>query len=400
MRDHIRTGWRLLTRSAGQPPEPTRRNLLFDVALAVVLGTAMVQYARTEISSDDSAVLLIGAVIAAAALVVRRRYPLAVLWVVIAATLVASADQPRLTFYACVIAAYSAAAYSPYRIPTLATVGVAVLIFSTAVDSVLPVAPTQYIPLVVMVPIAVAADGLRRWKLRADERRTELADLERRQAEALRRAAEEERARIARELHDVVTHNVAVMIIQAGAARKVMLTSPAEASEALLAVESGGRAAMVELRQAMGLLTTDGDGRDEGDAAELEPQPGVSSLPSLVSRVRDAGLDVDLTITGAERPLPRGIELAAYRVVQEALTNSVKHAVGASASVDVVYGERELRVEVVDTGGTAGESASSGNMRGLIGLRERVAVYNGTVEAARLPTGGYRVTASIPVEDS
>lgn len=417
MRDLLRTGWRWVTSPTGPSPRPTARNLVFDLGLAIAVAIGTVLYARRDRGSQDFPALIVGdgdfirqtpiddspvpivvGIMASVILAVRRRFPLAVLWSVVLVTVAMATDQPSLTFYACVIAAYSAAAYSPYRVPTFAGVVTAVLTFVVATNDVFPVVAPEYIPLVVLAPIVIAADGLRRWKLRADERRTELAEVERRQAEALRHAADEERARIARELHDVVTHNVSVMVIQAGAARKVMQTSPEQAGEALLAVESGGRAAMAELRQAMGLLTTDGG----DDTSDLEPQPGLASLPSLVSRVREAGLNVDLTVTGAEaqRPLPPGIELAVYRVVQEALTNTVKHASGASASVTIDHGDQELRVEVIDTGGPPSQTATAGNGRGLIGLRERLAVYDGTVETASLPTGGYRVTASIPLEDA
>jgi signal transduction histidine kinase len=231
--------------------------------------------------------------------------------------------------------------------------------------------------------------------------------------EATRRAVESERSRIARELHDVVTHNVSVMVVQAGAARKVMGASPEQATEALLAVEASGRAAMAELRQVMGLLTarTDGrgpDGTDAGqaglgqddlDQADLAPQPGLDQLGTLVGRVRDTGVPVTLTVTGDARPLPPGIGLAAYRVVQEALTNTVKHAVGASAEVRVDYEPQALRLEIADSGGTAGPSAATGNGRGLIGLRERLAVYGGSLDAGRRPTGGFRVRAVIPLAE-
>lgn len=166
------------------------------------------------------------ALIASAALALRRRYPLAVLCVVTAAALLTPYDVSRLTFYAFVIAVYSAAVHSPYRVVTLAAMPVAVLLVGTSGNSVKPIVPSQYVTLLILVPMAVAAIGLRTWKLRTDESRARLTALEREQAEALRRAVEHERARIARELHDVVTHNVSVMIIQAGAARKIMKTSP------------------------------------------------------------------------------------------------------------------------------------------------------------------------------
>ncbi|MEU8990822.1 histidine kinase [Streptomyces sp. NPDC048558] len=410
---------------SGPPLRPTRRAWQFDALVALALGIATVYYGIDNVGNvvvreiapgvertvprpagpGGLAAMVSLAVIASGALALRRRYPLAVLRVVTAATLATPQSVLRLTFYAFVIAVYSAAVYSPYRVATLAAVPVAVLLVGTSGNSVTPILPNEYVVLLILAPMAVAALGLRTWKLRTDEGRTRLSALEREQAEALRRAVEHERARIARELHDVVTHNVSVMIIQAGAARKIMKTSPEQAGEALLAVEAGGRAAMTELRHVMGLLTMADEGEGEGadggadlagTAAGLAPQPGLDQLELLVGRVRDTGLPVGLTVTGAPRPLPPGLELAAYRVVQEALTNTVKHASGATAAVTVEYSPQRLRVEVTDTGGPPGSGAGSG--RGLIGLRERLAVYDGTLNTGRHLTGGYRVEALIPLE--
>ncbi|MFE7562920.1 sensor histidine kinase [Kitasatospora sp. NPDC057500] len=410
---------------SGPPPRPTRRARRFDVLVALALGIATVYY-----GIDNAGVVVLRevapgvqrvmprpsgpgglafmvtlAAVASGALALRRRHPLAVLCVVTAATLATPQSVLRLTFYAFVVAVYSAAVYSPYRVATLAALPVSVVLVGTSGNSVTPIVPNEYIALLILVPMAVAAVGLRTWKLRTDEGRARLVALEREQAEALRRAVEHERARIARELHDVVTHNVSVMIIQAGAARKIMEASPEEAGEALLAVEAGGRAAMTELRHVMGLLTMadEGEGPDGGaqpgdTGAELAPQPGLDQLEQLVGRVRGTGLPVDLTVTGPPRPLPPGLELAAYRVVQEALTNTVKHAAGATAAVSVDYGPDRLRVEVADTGGHPGPGAATGNGRGLIGLRERLAVYGGTLNTGRRLTGGYRVEALIPLE--
>ncbi len=410
-------------RPSGPPPRPGRHARLFDATVALALGTATVYYGIDNVDNVVVRVVAPGvevlvprpsgpaglalmvtlASIASAALALRRRYPLAVLCVVTAATLATPQSVLRLTFYAFVIAVYSAAVYSPYRVATLAALPVSVLLVGTAGNSLTPIVPNQYIALLILAPMAVAAVGLRTWKLRSDEGRARLSALEREQAEALRRAVEHERARIARELHDVVTHNVSVMIIQAGAARKIMETSPALAGEALLAVEAGGRAAMTELRHVMGLLTMADEGEESGrgadglsPAADLAPQPGLDQLETLVGRVRDAGLPVGLTVAGPPRPLPPGLELAAYRVVQEALTNTVKHASGATAAVTVEYGPEWLRVEVTDTGGRPGAGPGSG--RGLIGLRERLAVYDGTLTACPRLTGGYRVEALIPLE--
>ncbi|MGW6564905.1 sensor histidine kinase [Streptomyces sp. NPDC054975] len=403
---------------SGPPLRPARRAWQFDVLMALALGIATVHYGIDNVGNvvlrevapgvevalprpsgpGGLAFMVTLAAAASGALALRRRYPLAVLCVVTAATLATPHNVMRLTFYAFVIAVYSAAVYSPYRTATLAALPVSVFLVGTSGNSVTPIVPNEYIALLILAPMAVAAIGLRTWKLRTDEGRTRLSALEREQAEVLRRAVDHERARIARELHDVVTHNVSVMVIQAGAARKIMKTSPEQAGEALLAVEAAGRAAMTELRHVMGLLTMDDreEGTDMDRGVELAPQPGLDQLETLIGRVRDAGLRVDLTVTGPPRPLPPGLELAAYRVVQEGLTNTVKHASGATAAVTVDYGPRQLRVEVTDTGGYRGAGTGSG--RGLIGLRERLAVYDGTLNTGRRLTGGYRVEALIPLE--
>ncbi|GGZ11061.1 hypothetical protein GCM10010327_47180 [Streptomyces nitrosporeus] len=405
---------------SGPPLRPTRRAWRFDVLMALALAVTTVYYGIDNAGNvvvreiapgvryvvprpagTGGLVFMVAlAVVASGALALRRRWPLAVLCVVTAATLATPHSVSRLTFYAFVVAVYSAAVYSPYRVATLAALPVSVVLVGTTGSPVTPIVPNEYIALLILVPMAVAAVGLRTWKLRTDEGRTRLSALEREQAEALRRAVEHERARIARELHDVVTHNVSVMIIQAGAARKIMGTAPEQAGEALLAVEAGGRAAMTELRHVMGLLTMDDEGAEAGagpaDTAVPAPQPGLDQLETLVGRVRDAGLPVGLNVTGPSRPLPPGLELAAYRVVQEALTNTVKHASGATAAVTVEYGPKRLRVEVTDTGGRPGGAAGSG--RGLIGLRERLAVHGGSLNTGRRLTGGYRVEALIPLE--
>jgi signal transduction histidine kinase len=148
---------------------------------------------------------------------------------------------------------------------------------------------------------------------------------------------------------------------------------------------------MAELRQVMGLLTP-----SEGEADDLAPQPGLDQLPALVDRVRGTGMPVDYTVTGTPKPLPQGVDLAAYRVVQEALTNTVKHAVGASARVCVEFADEALRITVTDVGGRPGANAATGNGRGLLGLRERLAVYRGSLDAGP-HRDGFRVRATIPV---
>jgi signal transduction histidine kinase len=250
--------------------------------------------------------------------------------------------------------------------------------------------------------------------------------LQRERESATRTAVDAERARIARDLHDVVSHNVSVMLIQAGAARQVLgaavcdracdVEGQAEqARAALLAVEAAGRDTMTELRHLLGVLAPAADGADDrADDESLSPQPSLSRLGPLIDRIAFAGLPVDVRISGEPRPLPAGIDLTAYRIVQEALTNALKHGDGGQAEVTVRYAGHYLRVEVLNSGpsvlsGSGPESraarvrpvtatASAAEGRGLLGLRQRVAVFGGDLDARRRLGGGFRVRARIPLD--
>jgi signal transduction histidine kinase len=206
-------------------------------------------------------------------------------------------------------------------------------------------------------------------------------------------AVAEERGRIARELHDVVAHSVSVMVVQAGAARRSVAAHPDQATAALTQIESTGRQALAEMRRLLGLLR---DGQD-GTAA-LTPQPSLAHLDSLLAAAREAGLPVELTVEGEPRQLPAGIDLSAYRIVQEALTNSLKHAGPAKATVRVRYGARALDVQVSDNGRGAARVADDGHTHGLIGMRERVALFGGALEVGSRPGGGFLVAARLPLD--
>jgi len=240
---------------------------------------------------------------------------------------------------------------------------------------------------------------MRMWQQRAGESAARLCQAEAEHLEVTRRAVEEERARIAAELHDVVTHNVSVMVVQAGAGRRVLDSSPVDAREALLAIEASGRTAMTELRHLLGLLAPSGAPEHDAPAGDvaLRPQPGLDDVPALVARVRSAGVPVELSVQGTERGLAQGPDLAAYRVVQEALTNVIRHADGARATVRIEYRAHDLIIDVSNVARGAGHSAG-GSGRGLIGLRERIAIYGGSLEAGPRPGGGWRVRATIPLE--
>ncbi|WP_328941365.1 histidine kinase [Streptomyces sp. NBC_00250] len=245
--------------------------------------------------------------------------------------------------------------------------------------------------------------------------------LERERESAAQIAVDAERARIAAELHDIVSHNVSLMVVQAGAAREVLATMPDEAAAAMSAVEDAGRNTMTELRHLLGLLAPAQDGDDKPYGMDLSPQPSLSRLGPLIDRISFAGLPVEVRVSGEPRPLPTGIDVTAYRIIQEALTNALKHGDGAKAEVTVRYADHYLRVEVLNsgpsvlsagrpsrggpvpgranvTGRTDGTGRANGTGRGLLGLRERVGVYGGDLDARRRLGGGYRVRARIPLD--
>ena len=239
--------------------------------------------------------------------------------------------------------------------------------------------PFTVVTLVVMLLV--------RFVLGDRERRLRLAERER--DLAAREAVVEERARIARELHDAIAHNVSMMVVQAGGERRLLDDPQSSTHETLRTIEQIGRGALTEMRRLVGML------RDDVDDP-LAPQPRLRDLPVLVGQVREAGLPVDLRVEGEPRGLPVGLELSAYRIVQEALTNALKHAGDATAIVHVRYGPESLELEIVDDGAGAAASVAGGG-HGLVGMRERVALYGGRLDAGRHPGGGFAVRVLLPV---
>jgi signal transduction histidine kinase len=228
---------------------------------------------------------------------------------------------------------------------------------------------------------------------RRSEHAREMAEraerLEREQQEAAVRAVAAERQRIARELHDVIAHSVSVMTVQTGAVRRLLLPEQEKERQALETVEATGREALTEMRRLVGLL------REQGAMPEFSPQPGLGTMGDLLETVRSAGLPVELAVDGTPRELPPGIDLAAYRVVQEALTNALKHGGTAHAWVSVHWHEDELELEVANDG--RGDGDRSGGGHGLAGMRERVSLYGGTVDSGPRDGGGFVVRARLPV---
>jgi signal transduction histidine kinase len=338
-----------------------------------------------------SALVLAEVALTAAPLLFRRRYPIASFAVILVAALVVHTSVPPLTFMTAVYSAYSAVVYSRYRQLAVGAVLAGAIAATIVFPNTLPHVAERYTALIVLMPTVAVALGTRELRRRAGD---SAARLHRAQAEhesATERALEHERARIAAELHDVVTHNVSVMVVQAGAARKVIASAPGEAERALLAVESSGRTAMTELRSLLGLLCP---GSPVDDEEGLRPQPGLADLRALADRVSATGLTVRLTVTGTPRDLPPGLDLAAYRVVQEGLTNVIRHAGEADIDVLIEWGAW-LTITVSDDGRGARRATQPG--RGLVGLRERLALYGGTLAAGSNGAGGWRLSATIPL---
>jgi signal transduction histidine kinase len=264
-------------------------------------------------------------------------------------------------------------------------IGVAVFVTAAMLSALLPHGGVNGSALFAIV--GVIAMLLARNIVRDREHKAELAERER--DVAAREAVVEERARIARELHDAIAHNVSMVVMQAGAERRVLEKGGGSPHEVLETIEQVGRGALTEMRRLIGMLRS--------DAGEpLAPEPGLADVSLLVAQVREAGLPVDLSIEGARRELPLGIELSAYRIIQEALTNALKHAGDARASVLVRYGEDSLELEIRDDGAGAAAAVVSGG-HGLVGMKERVALYGGQFDAGHSAGRGFAVRVLLPI---
>ena len=376
--------------------------------------------------------VLLGVALTTAPLAFRRTYPITAFCVILAAIIATSGNtHTTITFASVIFAAYCAATYSPFRRLALLGVLVAAIVVTAAYPDTSPPVPARFGAVLVLLPAVAVGNAIRTWRRRAGESAERLRLAQQEHEAETRRAVQEERARIASEMHDVVTHNVSVMVVQAGAARRVLDSSPGEAKEALLAVEASGRTAMTELRHLLGLLAPSGEAEpgpadvaapggtsgapvpaEAGDAA-LTPQPGVARIPALLARVCEIGMPVELAVdapAGTPPAVPPGIDLAAFRVVQEALTNVMKHAGPVRTTVRLQYRPRDLLITVSDDGpppdsapaaagpGTGEAAGPVSDGRGLIGLRERIAVYGGELDAGPRPGGGWRLAARIPLE--
>jgi signal transduction histidine kinase len=441
-------GWMPRLSASAQSADPlSAHQVAADIALATAaavasLAVAVLAVRNTAGSVSPGAVpiaggpvwqsILPGVVARTLPLAIRRLRPLTALWLCVAACLLTalpealrwSAGTDVVNLIALVPAAYSAVAHSRYRGAALLSMPAVVVVL--VVRGMAPTQSGNYTMLVILLAfimtVLVVGNAARLSRRRASESQARLLGLTEEQENATRQAIGQERARIARELHDVVTHNVSMMVVQAGAARQVLGASPDEARSALLAIEESGREAITELQHMLGLLAQPGDPEQAGppmaqdtvaqdtvapDTAPLRPQPGLDQVRPLVDRMTAAGLPVELCVSGTPRALPAGLDLAAYRVIQEALTNVIKHAGQSSSTVTLDYTDDALVVEVADHGAPdegAGRhrgapsvlTAVPGGGHGLLGLRERVLLYDGELDAGRQPEGGWRVRARFP----
>ena len=376
------------------PSSPSRAAAL-DGALAGALAIlAVAEVATGQVSGPRGAAVPL-ALALTLPLAVRHRFPLPVTAAVSASFLLNwAAGVDMYSYWASIVVAlimaYTAAAHLR---PRPAAVALGCLYAAVAVSSLH--GPSNLL----WGGLLIGGAALAGFALR-DRRRhvSELAGLARQlelaRDENARAAVAGERARIARELHDVVAHSVSVMVVQAGAAEEVLGADPAKARGPLRSVQDTGRQALVELRRLLGVLRT-----DDSEAA-LAPQPGLDQVALLAAQVREAGLAVELCVDGARDGIPAGVDLAAYRIVQEALTNVLKHASAAHAVVRVGYRPGIIELEVLDDGhgprGVPG-NGSSGTGQGLIGMRERASLYGGALAAGPRAEGGFAVRARLPV---
>ncbi len=362
---------------------------VFDaVALLAVCLTQADVWTNVE---DNRTRLAAIALFTAGALLFRRRAPFVAPLVVAAGALVFTALDPVAAyetdsmFLVLILAAWAAGSLLDPRQAAVALLAILVAgwtVFIRAPDVPLTELLWLSFPLTGIFVISAASARHSEQARRAEER------ARRSEAEA-KRAVGEERARISRELHDVVAHSVSVMTVQASAVRRLLKPEQEREREALQVVEETGRQALTEMRRLLGIM------REEGVSAERAPQPGLATIGNLVEHVREAGLPVELTVEGEPVKLPPGVDLSAYRIVQEALTNALRHAGPAHAWVAVRYGGDDVEIEVENDGRSDSDGEAGGH--GLVGMRERVALCGGELTAGPRKGGGFSISARLPV---
>jgi signal transduction histidine kinase len=332
--------------------------------------------------------------ISAGALLVRHRAPLVVLGVVLAVAL--AVDYSPIVTLPTLFALFTVAEYRDRETVVVAAVITAAVLIAAPLVHGHGEGPSQVLSRLVAVGLAVALGLYLRARADYISGLRERAQQVGRERELLAvKAVGEERVRIARELHDVVAHNVSLMVVQAQALEATTMGDP-EQQASLHQLAGLGREALSEMHRMLGVLRL-----EEGGDPEREPQPGVRELETLVGRTSQAGLDVNLTVRGDPRELPPGVDLSTYRIVQEALTNVIRHAHAQHVDVTLTFTPRELQLTVIDDGTGPPPSAANGGSggHGLVGMRERVALFGGRLEAGARPDGhGYRVDALLPTD--
>jgi signal transduction histidine kinase len=395
------TGPRARLRRFGRP-RPFVVDGLFALLLTVlaVAGLLTVQeYAPDDAGiKDPDALGVILAAMTTLPLAWRRRHPEQVLAAVgIATTLFYAAQYETTTGgVGVMVALYTVASLTSRRSSLISagfTAAALAFILFVAEDVSADLVVSNYL---IFGMAWILGDNIRTRRAYTANLEERAEQLERDHETNSRRAAAEERGRIAREMHDIVAHSVSVMVVQAGAARRVLeaKASPESATDALRQIEDTGRSALTDMRRMLGIL------RRPDEAADLSPQPSITRLESLIAQASDAGVPVECEVLGDLRPLPSAMDLSAYRIVQEALTNTIKHAGPARARVVVRYETDRIEIEVVDDGRGAARDLQNGRGRGhgLVGMKERAALYGGEVKAGPRPGGGYSVRATFPLE--
>ncbi|GGW00887.1 two-component sensor histidine kinase [Streptomyces narbonensis] len=376
----------------------------------VLLGFSLLWVGTTSPAVGNPLAYGVVAVLLSLVVALRRRAPEKMLLLTVALGLVqlALGLEPFVADFAMLVIVFTVAAHDGARWASrLALVGglsaATLSALRWPMDGIESAAATVFFTVIMTVPFALAwvlGDSLRTRRAYFAQLEERASRLEQEREAQAKVAVAAERARIARELHDVVAHNVSVMVVQADGAAYVMDSSPETAKQALETISTTGRQALAEMRRLLGILRTG----EHQEAGEYVPQPDVQQIEDLVEQVRSAGLTVDFAIEGSPRPLPSGVELTAYRIVQEALTNTRKHGgPDVGASVRLVYFDDGLGLLVEDDGRGAPQEmyedgGADGRGHGLIGMRERVGMVGGTLDAGPRPGGGFRISALLPLK--
>lgn len=374
-----------------------RRADWIDLGMALALTAGSQAEVLTGHDLRHQGAAAVSCAVITAVLSVRRRLPLlcgatALATLIVQQLAIGDVEHASAVIVAALaLATYSLGAYGP-DLPARVIGGLGAAGFlATSIGKGKPVGDLVFVSIVLFAPW-FAGMVIRARHTRVTVLEQHAAELERAGAQRTREAVDEERARIARELHDVVAHAMSVIVVQAGAERMVLPPEQASTRAVLEAIEHTSRQALGEMRRLLGMM------RAGADEMALAPQPSLAFLPDLCEQVSRAGLPVELEVVGEPAEVPPGVDVSAYRIVQEALTNALKHAGPASARVTVRHQGDGLEVEVTDDGRGAQHPASGGH--GLVGMKERVAVYGGQIRTGNRAAGGYAVHVRLPLKDS